>query len=86
MNSGPAVVVEHLRVIRGDRAVIPDLSLAIESGSITGLVGPSGCGKTTLMRSIVGVQVVASGEVTVLGRPAGSPELRRRIGDRKSVV
>lgn len=60
--------------------MIPDLSLAIESGSITGLVGPSGCGKTTLMRSIVGVQVVASGEVTVLGRPAGSPELRRRIG------
>src|SRR5690348_7561508 len=32
------------------------------------------------MRAIVGVQVVASGTVTVLGEPAGSPSLRRRVG------
>jgi ABC-2 type transport system ATP-binding protein len=32
------------------------------------------------MRAIVGVQVVRSGEVTVLGRPAGSPDLRNRVG------
>jgi ABC-2 type transport system ATP-binding protein len=32
------------------------------------------------MRSIVGVQLVESGEVSVGGLPAGSPPLRRRIG------
>jgi ABC-2 type transport system ATP-binding protein len=32
------------------------------------------------MRAIVGVQVVAGGQVTVLGDQAGSPELRRRVG------
>jgi ABC-2 type transport system ATP-binding protein len=32
------------------------------------------------MRAIVGVQIVEAGNVTVLGRPAGSPELRRRVG------
>jgi len=32
------------------------------------------------MRAIVGVQRIASGGVTVLGLPAGSPELRRRVG------
>ena len=32
------------------------------------------------MRSIVGVQEVAGGDVTVMGLPAGSPELRRRVG------
>jgi ABC-2 type transport system ATP-binding protein len=32
------------------------------------------------MRSIVGVQIVESGEVTVGGQPAGTPALRRRIG------
>ena len=32
------------------------------------------------MRAIVGVQIVASGSVSVLGEPAGSPLLRRRIG------
>src|SRR5579872_26032 len=75
-----AVAVDGLRVVRGGREVLHGLTLAIPAGSITGLIGPSGCGKTTLMRSIVGVQVVASGRVTVLGLPAGSPGLRRRIG------
>ena len=31
------------------------------------------------MRSIVGVQRVRGGSITVLGSPAGSPELRRRV-------
>jgi ABC-2 type transport system ATP-binding protein len=44
------------------------------------LLGPSGCGKTTLMRSIVGTQIVTAGNVIVLGQPAGSPALRRRVG------
>jgi ABC-2 type transport system ATP-binding protein len=76
----PAVSIEHLRVIRGKRPALHDFSVTIAKGTITGLLGPSGCGKTTLMRSIVGTQVVKSGTVTVLGRPAGSPALRRRIG------
>ncbi len=46
---------------------------------MTGLLGPSGCGKTTLIRSIVGVQKVAGGTVRVLGEPAGTPALRRRV-------
>jgi ABC-2 type transport system ATP-binding protein len=75
-----AVRVEGLRVLRGRREVLHDVTLAIRAGSITGLIGPSGCGKTTLMRSIVGVQVVHAGTITVLGLPAGSPSLRRRIG------
>jgi ABC-type multidrug transport system ATPase subunit len=75
-----AVMIEHLRVVRGRREVLHDLTLAIPTGSVTGLIGPSGCGKTTLMRCIVGVQIVHAGSVTVLGLPAGSPALRRRIG------
>ena len=53
--------------------VFDGLELDIPRGQITGLMGPSGCGKTTLMRSIVGVQKVAGGTVTVLGDPAGAP-------------
>lgn len=59
--------------------VLPDLSFTVEAGSVTGLLGPSGCGKTTLMRSIVGVQVVEAGEVRVLGEAAGSASLRPRV-------
>ena len=75
-----AVEVRDLWVKRGGRAVLPGLSLSVPEGRITGLLGPSGCGKSTLMRAIVGVQKVEGGEVTVLGLPAGSKELRRRVG------
>jgi ABC-2 type transport system ATP-binding protein len=76
----PVVVIDHLRVIRGKRPAIHDLSVQIARGTITGLLGPSGCGKTTLMRSIVGTQILTAGNVIVLGQPAGSPALRRRVG------
>ena len=79
-SSPAAIVVEGLRVVRGGREVLPGLSISVPGGSVTGLIGPSGCGKTTLLRAVVGVQLVAGGGVTVLGLPAGSPPLRRRIG------
>src|SRR4051794_27046379 len=75
-----AVEVSHLRVIRSGLTVLPDLSFALQTGTVTGLLGPSGCGKTTLIRSIVGVQIVAGGTVTVLGALAGTAPLRRRVG------
>jgi ABC-2 type transport system ATP-binding protein len=80
MNLAPAVSIQGLRVVRGRRDVLPGLDVAVAPGTVTGLLGPSGCGKTTLLRSIVGVQEVAGGSVTVLGLPAGSPALRSRIG------
>ncbi|MFD6390621.1 ABC transporter ATP-binding protein [Nocardia sp. NPDC060259] len=76
----PAIQVDGLTVKRGKRTVLHELTLHIPRGSITGLLGPSGCGKTTLLRSIVGTQIVESGTVTVLGDPAGSAGLRRRVG------
>jgi ABC-2 type transport system ATP-binding protein len=81
MNSSePAIAVTDLRVRRGGKLVLPGISLEIRRGVVAGLLGPSGSGKTTLMRAIVGVQIVEAGEVAVLGLPAGSPELRARVG------
>jgi ABC-2 type transport system ATP-binding protein len=77
---GTAVEVRDLRVVRGGTVVLPGLSVTVPAGKITGLLGPSGSGKSTLMRAIVGVQQVAGGEVTVMGRPAGSADLRRMVG------
>ncbi|WP_239535180.1 ABC transporter ATP-binding protein [Rhodococcoides fascians] len=75
-----AVEITGLTVRRGNRTVLHNLSLTIPRAAITGLLGPSGCGKTTLMRAIVGTQIVAGGTVTVLGCPAGSASLRRTVG------
>lgn len=78
----PAINVADLVVHRGGTPVLPSpgLSCSIPAGTVTGLLGPSGSGKTTLMRAIVGVQRTRSGEVTVLGKPAGDPALRHRVG------
>ena len=77
MNS---IEVAHLRVLRGGWPVIHDLSCAVAAGTVTGLLGPSGSGKTTLLRAIVGVQRSVSGQVSVLGLPAGSVALRSKVG------
>jgi ABC-2 type transport system ATP-binding protein len=75
-----AIDVGHLVVDRGDRPVLRDLTFTVPAGQITGLLGPSGSGKTTLLRCLVGVQRVRAGQVKVLGEPAGSAGLRRRVG------
>jgi ABC-2 type transport system ATP-binding protein len=74
------VSVAGLTVNRGGRPVLRGVDFSVEQGTVTGLLGPSGCGKTTLMRAVVGVQIVESGTVTVLGRPAGHRDLRDKIG------
>jgi len=75
-----AVTVTGLVVHRGARRVLSEVSCTVPPGQVTGLLGPSGSGKSTLLRAIVGVQRVHSGSVTVLGRPAGAPALRSRVG------
>jgi ABC-2 type transport system ATP-binding protein len=78
--AGAAVAVDGLKVVRGGKPVLDGLSVEVAAGKVTGLLGPSGGGKSTLLRAIVGVQEVAGGRVTVLGEPAGSRPLRRRVG------
>lgn len=78
--AAPAIHIVDLVVSRGDTTVLNSLSADIHGGKITGLLGPSGCGKTTLIRSIVGIQIVKSGRIDVLGQPAGSTALRAKVG------
>jgi ABC-2 type transport system ATP-binding protein len=78
--SDPAIHAARLRVTRGGRTVLDDLTFTVPRGRITGLLGPSGCGKSTLMRAIVGTQAHVAGPLTVLGSPAGHRSLRSRVG------
>lgn len=75
-----AIVVEHLTVRLGDSfEALKDVSIDLEVGKITGFIGPSGAGKTTLIRTMVGRQKIAEGQITVLGKPAGSANLRADV-------
>ncbi|MGY4767130.1 ABC transporter ATP-binding protein [Kribbella sp. CWNU-51] len=75
-----AVSCRDVVVVRGDREVLHGIGFDLRAGTVTGLLGPSGCGKTTLIRAIVGLQARVTGDVSVLGLPAGAPKLRGRIG------
>ncbi|MBB5155210.1 osmoprotectant transport system ATP-binding protein [Saccharopolyspora phatthalungensis] len=62
---------------------VHELSLSVETGTITVLVGPSGCGKTTLMRMVNRMIEPSSGTVLVGGtdvRERDPAHLRRGIG------
>jgi ABC-2 type transport system ATP-binding protein len=76
----PAIRCAALTVVRGETTVLHGIDVDVATGTVTGLLGPSGCGKTTLMRAVIGTQRISAGAVTVLGRPAGSPELRTMVG------
>src|SRR5215469_17256789 len=76
----PVVRATGLVVRRSGNTILDNLTFGIARGQVTGLLGPSGCGKTTLMRTLVGVQRITAGEVSLLGLPAGHPGLRARIG------
>ncbi len=80
VKNASVIAVRDLVVDRGRVHAIRGISFETRPGEVTGLLGPSGCGKTTLMRAVVGVQVVRSGAVEVLGLPAGDRRLRDRVG------
>jgi ABC-2 type transport system ATP-binding protein len=74
-----AIDAGSVRVSRARVDVLRGLTFALDPAQVVGLVGPSGCGKTTLMRAMAGAQRF-TGDLQVLGRPAGHPELRHEIG------
>jgi ABC-2 type transport system ATP-binding protein len=75
-----AIKTRNLDVVKAKKKLLSDVTLDLPSGKIIGLLGPSGAGKTTLVRSLIGRQKIAEGDITVAGFSSDSPELREIIG------
>ena len=72
----------------GDVLILKDLDLDVIGGEILGFVGASGTGKSVLMRAILGLTPLRSGQVEVFGRDltAMAPDARSEIERRWGVL
>lgn len=59
--------LHNLRVMRDRRAVVNEVSLTMEAGSLTGLIGPNGAGKSTFIACIAGQLPGVEGSVMFKG-------------------
>ena len=61
------IVIEasNLRKGFGDRVLIDGLSFSLPRNGIVGVIGPNGVGKTTLFKTIVGLEPLDGGELTI---------------------
>jgi iron complex transport system ATP-binding protein len=59
---------QELKLGYDDKIVVPQLSLAVDTGRIHCLIGPNGCGKSTLLRALAGMLQPQQGQVLLDGR------------------
>lgn len=59
---------------------ISNVSLSVKEGEVFGFLGKNGAGKSTFIRTLLGLIHPTSGTASVLGKPLGDIEARRKIG------
>ena len=81
----PLVQLTNVRIERGGRTILRDVSLQVPQGSITAVLGPSGSGKSTLLAALTGELRPVQGDVTLFGKPIPTGnrdllEMRKSVG------
>ncbi|RVV96782.1 ABC transporter ATP-binding protein [Mesobaculum littorinae] len=77
------IEIDRITKVYDGHAAVDEVSMTVETGTITAIVGTSGSGKTTLLRMINRLVEPSSGEVRINGEPTHAVKphlLRRRIG------
>jgi len=81
----PLVQLSNVRIDRGGRTILRDVSLQVPRGSITAVLGPSGSGKSTLLAALTGELRAVNGSVQLFGQdiPRSNRallEMRKNVG------
>ncbi|WP_238121768.1 MULTISPECIES: ABC transporter ATP-binding protein [unclassified Xanthobacter] len=64
-----ALELRHLNAFYGKAHILQGVDLALEPGTVVGVIGRNGAGKTTLLRAIMGLQARVEGELELFGAP-----------------
>jgi manganese/zinc/iron transport system ATP- binding protein len=74
----PVLDVHDVTVAYHRKPVLWNIDLTMQDPALVGIIGPNGAGKSTLIKAILGLVPLATGEVTIFGRPV--KQQSRRIG------
>ncbi|MCW3061731.1 MAG: uncharacterized protein JWQ02_3552 [Capsulimonas sp.] len=80
-NDGNAKAIEIQNLVKKYKSVVAvnDISLDVYEGEIFGFLGPNGAGKTTTIKTLLGLIFPSSGNVRVLGKPAGDIDIKLKV-------
>ncbi|MEQ1948960.1 MAG: ABC transporter ATP-binding protein [Bryobacteraceae bacterium] len=78
----PAIRIQDLRKLYGDKAAVDGLTLTVPQGCFYGFLGPNGAGKTTTIKMLMGLAPPSSGSIELLGMPMPERglDIKRQIG------
>jgi len=78
----PAIEVQNLRKLYGEKAAVDGLNLTVPRGCFFGFLGPNGAGKTTTIKMLMGLAQPTSGSISLLGlpMPERALEIKQLIG------
>ncbi len=74
------LIIENITKQYGEQRAVNNVSLTIEAGEKVALLGHNGAGKTTLIKMILGLVAPSAGNIQVLGKRAGSRNVRKHSG------
>ena len=72
------IEVKNLTKKFGKFTALDDLNLSFTNSKSIALIGPNGCGKTTLIKSILGLNVIETGDILVDGKSVKDDYLYRQ--------
>lgn len=79
------IEARHISKSFGDKQVLKDISVKFEPGKTNLIIGQSGSGKTVLMKCVVGLLEIDSGEVDYDGRIYSSMKIKEKRAIRKEL-
>ena len=79
MEEKKIVEVKKLKKQYGDNVILKNINLHINKGEVVSLIGPSGSGKSTILRCIVDLESITSGEILIEGNNLTDKNVDKKI-------
>jgi ABC-2 type transport system ATP-binding protein len=81
MSNDLAFALRGVGAVVGSSFALRDVSFELPTGYVMGLIGANGAGKTTIIRCLLGMRPIDTGEIELLGHPVPGPvALRQDVG------